>query len=67
MMKKLLALVLALAMVMMVGAAFAATIEVQNVIDDETYTAYKILNYSDNGKTGEERSVSYYLTASEYL
>ncbi len=66
MMKKLLALVLALAMVMMVSAAFAATIEVQNVIDDETYTAYKILNYSDNGKTGEERSVSYYLTASEY-
>ena len=66
MMKKLLALVLALAMVMMVGAAFAATIEVTNVLDDETYTAYKILNYSDNGKTGNDRAVSYYLTAAEY-
>ncbi len=66
MMKKLLALVLALAMIMMVGAAFAAEIDVQNVIDGETYNAYKILNYRDNGKTGDDRVVSYYLTASEY-
>ena len=65
-MKKLVALMLALAMVMMVGTTFAATIEVKNVIDDETYTAYKILNYSDNDKTGTERSVSYYLTADQY-
>ena len=65
MMKKLLALVLALAMVMTVGAAFAATIEVQNVIDDETYTAYKILNYTKSG-TGDNAAYSYYLTADEY-
>ena len=46
--------------------AWAATIDVQNVIDGETYTAYKILNYRDNGKTGDERAVSYYLTSTQY-
>ena len=65
-MKKLISLVLALAMILVVSMAFAATIEVKNVIDGETYTAYKILNYTDNGETGADRAVSYYLTADEY-
>lgn len=65
-MKKLISLVLALAMVLVCASAMAATIAVQDVIDGETYTAYKILNYTDNGETGEDRAVSYYLTASEY-
>ena len=65
--KKVMALLLALAMVMgMSTSVFAASIEVQNVLDGETYTAYKILNYSDNGKTGNERAVSYYLSDTEY-
>ncbi|WP_035768120.1 isopeptide-forming domain-containing fimbrial protein [Butyrivibrio sp. NC2002] len=42
-------------------AAASTGIEVQNVIDNETYTAYKILNYTRSGD-----AVSYYLTASEY-
>ncbi|MCR4647430.1 MAG: SpaH/EbpB family LPXTG-anchored major pilin [Oscillospiraceae bacterium] len=46
--------------------AQAASIAVQNVVDGETYTAYKILNYRDNGGTGENRAVSYYLSAAEY-
>ena len=46
--------------------AFAATIEVQEVLDGETDTAYKILNYTDNGKEENDRAVSYYLTADEY-
>ena len=60
-MKKLISLVLALAMVLMVGAALAAKIDVQNVIDGETYTAYKILNYTSSGD-----AYSYYLSADEY-
>ena len=66
-MKKIVALLLATVMVMAMSInVFAASIEVKDVIDGETYTAYKILNYSDNGKTGEERAVSYYLTSDEY-
>ena len=53
-------------MVLSLSTAFAATIDLQNVIDGETYTAYKILNYTDNGKTGDDRAVSYYLLADEY-
>ena len=65
--RKLLALILALAMVLGLSVtAFAASIAVQNVIDGETYTAYKILNYRDNGGTGTNRAVSYYLTSDEY-
>ena len=60
-MKKFLALVLALAMLLAVTTAFAATIAVQEVLDGETYTAYKILNSTSNGT-----AVSYYLTAAEY-
>lgn len=46
--------------------AFGESIEVKDVLDGETYTAYKILNYKDNGETGADRAVSYYLTSSEY-
>ncbi|MBR3105574.1 MAG: hypothetical protein IKH30_00150 [Clostridia bacterium] len=55
-----------MALMLMVSVASAATIEVKSVIDGETYTAYKILNYTDNGKTGDDRAVSYYLLADEY-
>ena len=66
-MKKIVALLLAMVMVMAMSiSVFAASIEVKDVIDGETYTAYKILNYSDNGKTGTDRAVSYYLTSEEY-
>lgn len=62
-MRKLVTLVVVLAMVMafMVPTAMAATIEVKNVLDGETYTAYKILNYTNSGD-----AYSYYLTADEY-
>ena len=61
-MKKIISLILALVMVMgLAVSASAATIDVQNVIDDETYTAYKILNY-----TNAADAYSYYLTADEY-
>lgn len=60
-MKKVFALVLALAMVLAVATAFADTIDVQNVLDGETYTAYKILNYTQNGT-----AVSYFLSAADY-
>lgn len=60
-MKKLVSIVLALALIMVVAVASAATIEVKNVIDGEHYTAYKILNYTANGD-----AVSYYLSASEH-
>ena len=66
-MKKLFAMLIAMVMVLgMSMSAFAATVEVKEVIDGEQYTAYKILNYSDNGKTGDERAVSYYLSDTEY-
>ena len=64
---KVLVLVLSAIMVLAMSASvFAASITVQNVLDGETYTAYKILNYEDNGKTGNDRAVSYYLTTAEY-
>lgn len=66
-MKKIITLLLALAVVFGMSAnVFAASIQVKDVIDGETYNAYKILNYTDNGKTGTERAVSYYLTKAEY-
>ena len=60
-MKKLLAYVLAMMMLFMVGTAFAAEIALENVLDGETYTAYKILNYSQSGT-----AISYYLDADDY-
>lgn len=64
--KKLLALITAIVVCMaMAIPVMAASIEVKDVLDGETYTAYKILNYTSSG-TGSERAVSYYLTADEY-
>ena len=61
-MKKIFALLITMVMVLgMSTMAFAGTIEVQDVLDGETYTAYKILNYTKNGD-----AYSYYLTAAEY-
>lgn len=62
------AIVLLLSAIMVLAmstSVFAGTIEVQNVMEGETYTAYKILNYRDSG-TGEDRVVSYYLTKQQY-
>ena len=53
-------------MVLSLSTAFAATIDLQNVIDGETYTAYKILNYTDNGKTGDDRAVDFYAVKRKY-
>lgn len=64
-MKKIISLILALVMVMgLATTAFAASIDVQNVLDGETYTAYKILNYTHNDDNDD--AYSYYLTATEY-
>ena len=60
-MKKLISLVLALALVLAVATAFAGTITVDNVKNGETYHAYKLLNYTNSGNAW-----SYYLTADEY-
>lgn len=61
-MKKLISLILALVMVFALATtAFAATIAVQDVLAGETYTAYKILNYTHSGD-----AYSYYLTAEQY-
>ena len=61
-MKKIVALLLATVMVMAMSInVFAASIQVKDVIDGETYTAYKILNYTNSGD-----AYSYYLTADEY-
>lgn len=66
-MKKIFALLVAVTMLFALNSTvFAASIDVQNVIDKETYTAYKILNYTDNGATGTDRKVTYYLSAEEY-
>ena len=65
--KKLLAAALATFMALVIATpALAAQIDVTSVINGEEYTAYKILNYTDNGKTGNERAASYYLTSAEY-
>ena len=56
-----LAIVLAMVMAFMIPTAMAAEIDVKNVLDGETYTAYKILNYTNSGNT-----YSYYLSADEY-
>ena len=62
--KKIFALAIACVMMMAMGmTAFAGTIEVKDVIEGETYTAYKILNYTANE---DKSAVSYYLTAAEY-
>ena len=63
-MKKIFALLIAMVMVLgMSTSVFAASIEVKDVIDGETYTAYKILNYTAND---DKSAVSYYLSKDEY-
>ena len=60
--KKILAAALATFVALVIATpAFAASIEVQDVLDGETYTAYKILNYTKSGD-----AVSYYLTSDQY-
>jgi len=60
--KKMLAFVVAAVMVFaMAIPAMAASIDVQDVLDGETYTAYKILNYTKSGD-----AYSYYLTKAQY-
>ena len=63
-MKKLISLVLALAMIMVVGAAFATqptaesnTIEITNAVNGETYKAYKMLDLSYSGDDGSGNPV----------
>lgn len=58
-----LAIVLAMVMAFMVPTAMAASINVENVVNGETYTAYKILNYTANA---DKTAYSYYLTADQY-
>ena len=48
-------------MMLCVSTAFAATITVNNIVNGQTYTAYKLLNYTNSGD-----AFSYYLTSSEY-
>ena len=62
--KRMMAIAIAIMLaVTTVGAftAFAGTIEVKNVVDNEEYSAYKILNYTKSGT-----AYSYYLTSAEY-
>ena len=68
-MKKLISLVLALAMIMVVGAAFATqptaesnTIEITNAVNGETYKAYKMLDLSYSGDDGSGNPVAYTYT-----
>lgn len=64
-MKKIISMILALVMVMgLATTAFAASIDVKNVLDGETYTAYKILHYTHNDDNDD--AYSYYLSAEEY-
>ncbi|MBR2728689.1 MAG: SpaH/EbpB family LPXTG-anchored major pilin [Lachnospiraceae bacterium] len=61
-MKKIFALFVTMVMVLgMSVSAMAASIDVQDVVDGETYTAYKILNYTKDGD-----AYSYYLTTAQY-
>ena len=65
--KKILALVLVALMltVAMNFTAFAATIEVDGAYENETYNAYKILEYTSN-TTIDPPAFSYYLTDAAY-
>ena len=56
-------LTIMLSLGMSVMSVNAASIDVQNVLDGETYTAYKILNYTTNS---DKTAYSYYLTAEQY-
>ena len=60
--KKIFALLIAMVMVLgMSTSVFAATIDVDGAIKDETYNAYKILEYTSDGD-----AYSYYLLDADY-
>ena len=68
-MKKLISLVLALAMIMVVSAAFATeppaesnTIEITNAVNGETYKAYKMLDLSYSGSDANGNPEAYTYT-----
>ena len=68
-MKKLATLLLTVAMMLvMTVSTFAATIKVDDVLEGENYSAYKILNYtsSDTDNDGKPDAYSYYLTTVQY-
>ena len=61
-MKKLFAMLIAMVMVLgMSTSVFAATITVDNALEGETYTAYKLLEYTSDGD-----AYSYYLLDADY-
>ena len=65
-MKKFFALLIAMVMVLsMAIPAMAGTITVDDALEGETYTAYKILNYTSD-TTVDPPAYSYYLTAAQY-
>lgn len=69
-MKKVFALVLALAMILAVGAAFATEptgnkIDISNAADGETYAAYKILDLSYQGEDAKGNPTAYAYTVNE--
>lgn len=65
-MKKIFALLIAMVMVMgMSTSVFAANIEVADAYEGESYSYYKIFNYTATGE-GENRVFSYYLTDAEF-
>jgi len=65
--KKILALALVALMLMLAMnfTAFAATIDVSGAFEGETYSAYKILEYTSN-KSVNPPAYSYYLTDADY-
>ena len=64
---KLLGIVLIMALVMSMGitTAFAATIEVDGALKDETYSAYKLLEYTSDTAV-DPAAYSYYLLDADY-
>lgn len=64
--KKFMSLMIAVVMMMaMTVTTFAATIEVDGAFEDETYNAYKILEYTSD-TTVEPAAYSYYLLDADY-
>lgn len=63
-MRRLLSVVAALTIVLaMAVPAMAATISINNAVDGETYSAYKLLNYT---ASTDGKAYSYYLTKAQY-
>ena len=65
-MKKFFAMLIAMVMVFVMSmSAFAATIEVDGAFEDETYSAYKLLEYTSD-TTVDPAAYSYYLLDADY-